>query len=101
MIPVIFMTERQRWPRPEQERRAAQEQAVKDANKEAAAVLGFLAAIGAYGGFFIPKSYGTSHRADRQPRRRAVLPSSPVLRDLRRERHLVVLQHVKNAEMPC
>jgi NNP family nitrate/nitrite transporter-like MFS transporter len=32
----------------------------KDANKEAAAVLGFSSAIGAYGGFFIPKSYGTS-----------------------------------------
>ena len=32
----------------------------KDANKEAAAVLGFSGAIGAYGGFFIPKSYGTS-----------------------------------------
>lgn len=30
------------------------------ANKEAAAVLGFSGAIGAYGGFFIPKSYGLS-----------------------------------------
>jgi NNP family nitrate/nitrite transporter-like MFS transporter len=28
--------------------------------KEASPVLGFVAAIGAYGGFFIPKSYGTS-----------------------------------------
>lgn len=58
MIPVIFLTERQRAARglgP-----AAQEQAVKDANKEGAAVLGFSSAIGAYGGFFIPKSYGTS-----------------------------------------
>jgi NNP family nitrate/nitrite transporter-like MFS transporter len=27
---------------------------------EAAAVLGFSSAIGAYGGFFIPKSYGTA-----------------------------------------
>ena len=33
---------------------------MKDANKEAAAVLGFASAIGAYGGFFIPKFYGTS-----------------------------------------
>ena len=58
MIPVIFLTERMR----EAEGRGAQaqEQAVKDANKEAAAVLGFTSAIGAYGGFFIPKSYGTS-----------------------------------------
>jgi NNP family nitrate/nitrite transporter-like MFS transporter len=33
---------------------------VKDANKEAAAVIGFTSAIAAYGAFFIPKSYGTS-----------------------------------------
>ena len=57
MIPVIFMTERQRAA---DKSAAAQEQAIKDANKEAAAVLGFSSAIGAYGGFFIPKSYGTS-----------------------------------------
>ena len=37
-----------------------QQQAVGNANKEAAAVLGFSAALAAYGGFFIPKSYGTS-----------------------------------------
>lgn len=57
MIPVIFLTERQREAGSSP---AEQEQAVKDANKEAAAVLGFSSAIGAYGGFFIPKSYGTS-----------------------------------------
>jgi NNP family nitrate/nitrite transporter-like MFS transporter len=57
MIPVIFLTERQHAAA---KNPAAQEQAVKDANKEAAAVLGFSSAIGAYGGFFIPKSYGTS-----------------------------------------
>ena len=57
MIPVIFLTERQRAAGPSP---LAREQAVKDANKEAAAVLGFSSAIGAYGGFFIPKSYGTS-----------------------------------------
>lgn len=58
MIPVIFLTDRQRAAAgrgPE-----AQEQAVRDGNKEAAAVLGFSGAIGAYGGFFIPKSYGSS-----------------------------------------
>ena len=38
----------------------AREQALKEGNKEGAAVLGFAGAIGAYGGFFIPKSYGTS-----------------------------------------
>jgi NNP family nitrate/nitrite transporter-like MFS transporter len=58
MIPVIFLTERMRDA--EGRGTEAKEQAVKDANKEAAAVLGFSSAIGAYGGFFIPKSYGTS-----------------------------------------
>jgi NNP family nitrate/nitrite transporter-like MFS transporter len=58
MIPIIFLTERQRAA--EGQGDAAREQAVRDGNKEAAAVLGFSGAIGAYGGFFIPKSYGTS-----------------------------------------
>ncbi len=58
MIPVIFMTERMKAA--EGKGAADKEQAVKDANKEAAAVLGFTSAIGAYGGFFIPKSYGSS-----------------------------------------
>jgi NNP family nitrate/nitrite transporter-like MFS transporter len=57
MIPIIFLTERLRGAKANQE---AREQAMRDANKEAAAVLGFSGAIGAYGGFFIPKSYGTS-----------------------------------------
>ena len=58
MIPVIFLTERQRAAAgkgPE-----AAEHAIRDGNKEGAAVLGFSAAIAAYGGFFIPKSYGSS-----------------------------------------
>jgi len=58
MIPVIFLTERMREAQGRGEE--AQAQAQRDANKEAAAVLGFTSAIGAYGGFFIPKSYGTS-----------------------------------------
>jgi len=58
MIPVIFMTERLKAA--EGKGAADKDQAVKDANKEAAAVLGFTSAIGAYGGFFIPKSYGSS-----------------------------------------
>ncbi|OGA22997.1 MAG: nitrate/nitrite transporter [Betaproteobacteria bacterium RIFCSPLOWO2_02_FULL_67_26] len=58
MIPVIFLTERTRDAAGKGQ--AAQEQAVRDANKEAAAVLGFTSAFAAYGGFFIPKSYGTS-----------------------------------------
>lgn len=58
MIPVIFLTERMADAKDKGP--AAKEQAIKDANKEAAAVLGFSSAIGAYGGFFIPKSYGSS-----------------------------------------
>lgn len=58
MIPVIFLTERQKEA--EGKGKAAEEQAIRDANKEAAAVLGFTAAIGAYGAFFIPKMFGTS-----------------------------------------
>jgi len=58
MIPAIFLEERQREAGGRE--RAAGEQAVRDANTEAAAVLGFSSAIGAYGGFFIPMSYGAS-----------------------------------------
>jgi len=58
MIPIIFLNERQRAAAGRG--REAEDQAVRDANKEAAAVLGFSSAIGAYGGFYIPMSYGTS-----------------------------------------
>lgn len=58
MIPVIFLTERQREAAGKGA--AAQAKAIVDANKEGAAVLGFTSAIAAYGAFFIPKSYGTS-----------------------------------------
>jgi NNP family nitrate/nitrite transporter-like MFS transporter len=58
MIPVIFLAERMREAAGKG--KEAEEQAVKDANKEAAAVLGFTSAFAAYGAFFIPKSYGTS-----------------------------------------
>ena len=58
MIPVIFMTERLREV--EGKGPDAEKQAVIDANKEGAAVLGFSSAIAAYGAFFIPRSYGTS-----------------------------------------
>jgi len=57
MIPVIFLSERQNAAGPLPGARA---QAAKDGAMEAAAVLGFASAIGAYGGFFIPKSWGTS-----------------------------------------
>lgn len=36
------------------------EERMRQAEKESAAIIGFSSAIGAYGGFFIPKSYGSS-----------------------------------------
>ncbi|CAG0948172.1 partial Nitrate/nitrite transporter NarK, partial [Anaerolineae bacterium] len=55
MIPVIFLTERQRALGA-----GGADQARREAAKESAAVLGFSSAVAAYGAFFIPKSYGTS-----------------------------------------
>ncbi|HRD95074.1 MAG TPA: MFS transporter [Rubrivivax sp.] len=57
MIPVIFSRERRSAAAATP---AAQEQAQRDANRESAAALGFASAVAAYGGFFIPKSVGTS-----------------------------------------
>ncbi len=58
MIPVIFRTQHERMSSGQPA--AVKEQALKNAGKEAAAVLGFSSAMGAYGAFFIPKSFGTS-----------------------------------------
>lgn len=58
MIPVIFLTEAMRGVSPNDE--AAVARATKEGNTLGAATLGFTAAFAAYGGFFIPKSYGTS-----------------------------------------
>lgn len=53
MVPVMFLTLRQRAL-------GATEQANIEGNREAAAVIGFISAIAAYGGFFIPRAYGMS-----------------------------------------
>ncbi|MFY0663835.1 MAG: MFS transporter [Natronospirillum sp.] len=58
MVPVIFHTLRTRALGGTQK-----VEIQKQANKEAAAVLGFISAIAAYGGFFIPMAYGTSFEA--------------------------------------
>ncbi|CAM2198309.1 nitrate:nitrite antiporter NarK [Paraburkholderia kururiensis] len=58
MIPVIFQTLKLREVNPKD--RDAVARATKEGNTEAAATLGFSAAMAAYGGFFIPKSYGSS-----------------------------------------
>jgi NNP family nitrate/nitrite transporter-like MFS transporter len=58
MIPVIFRNEHERRAAAgDAETKAA---AVRQAGIESAAVVGFSSAIGAYGGFFVPKSYGSS-----------------------------------------
>ncbi len=58
MIPIIFrsMHEKAAAGRSEEEKARASRQA----GLESAAVIGFSSAVGAYGGFFVPKSYGTS-----------------------------------------
>ncbi|RLJ38259.1 NarK family nitrate/nitrite MFS transporter [Acidovorax sp. 106] len=58
MIPVIFLTEALRGV--DKHDPAALAQANKEGNTLGAATLGFTAAMAAYGGFFIPKSYGSS-----------------------------------------
>jgi NNP family nitrate/nitrite transporter-like MFS transporter len=58
MIPVIFLTEALRGV--DRNDTTAVAQAQKEGNTLGAATLGFTAAMAAYGGFFIPKSYGSS-----------------------------------------
>jgi NNP family nitrate/nitrite transporter-like MFS transporter len=57
MISSLFVAERQRHA---DSLPSAQAAAAKEGAIEAAAALGFASAIGAYGGFFIPKSVGSS-----------------------------------------
>jgi NNP family nitrate/nitrite transporter-like MFS transporter len=58
MIPVIFMTQHKREARGQDD--ATLRRAQQEAGKESAAVLGFAGALGAYGGFFIPKTFGSA-----------------------------------------
>jgi NNP family nitrate/nitrite transporter-like MFS transporter len=58
MIPVIFLNQSLRGV--DRFDREAVARATREGNTEGAATLGFTAAFAAYGGFFIPKSYGTS-----------------------------------------
>lgn len=55
MIPSIFWQDRKKALKGQPE-----EDIRKMAERESAAVIGFSSAIGAFGAFFIPKSYGTS-----------------------------------------
>jgi NNP family nitrate/nitrite transporter-like MFS transporter len=65
MIPVIFLTQHQR--RAKGKGADAQQRVLAEAGKESAAVLGFAGAMGAYGGFFIPRSFGSSIAATGSP----------------------------------
>ncbi|VUZ27120.1 Nitrate/nitrite transporter NarK [uncultured Comamonas sp.] len=65
MIPVIFLTQKLRAVAGRDD--AAKAQAIKEGNTEGAAAVGFAGALGAYGGFFIPKSYGSSIEATGGP----------------------------------
>jgi MFS transporter, NNP family, nitrate/nitrite transporter len=65
MIPVIFSVQHEKEAALRGTATKAETQ--NAAAKEAAAVLGFSSAIGAYGGFFIPKSFGTSITATGGP----------------------------------
>jgi len=58
MIPVIFLSQAMRGV--DTRDAAAVARANKEGNTLGAATLGFTAAFAAYGGFFIPKSYGSS-----------------------------------------
>ena len=66
MIPAIFLALKQSelGAHPSEQ---AQAHALKEGNTEGAAALGFAGALGAYGGFFIPKSYGSSIAATGGP----------------------------------
>src|SRR5690606_30134073 len=65
MIPTIFNTLASR--RHPGQTAADQVRAATEGSKESAAVLGFSGAMGAYGGFFIPKSFGTSFELTGSP----------------------------------
>lgn len=57
MIPAVYVGQRQRAAGRQP---AAREQAARAGEHEAAAAIGFAAAIGAFGGFFVPKALGSS-----------------------------------------
>ena len=58
MIPIIFRTLHERWNAKGTD--VQKTASTRQAGIESAAVIGFSSALAAYGGFFIPKSYGTS-----------------------------------------
>jgi NNP family nitrate/nitrite transporter-like MFS transporter len=65
MIPVIFRRESMRKVAAEDP--AAHQRAMEIARRESAAVLGFTSAVGACGGYLIPRSFGASIHATGSP----------------------------------
>lgn len=65
MIPVIFLNQKLAAVPAGDDAREAQ--AIREGNTEGAAAVGFAGALGAYGGFFIPKSFGSSIAATGGP----------------------------------
>jgi NNP family nitrate/nitrite transporter-like MFS transporter len=65
MIPFIFRTERERESEGQGE--GVRAEAIRQGLKESAFVLGFAGAIAAYGGFIIPRAYGSSIEATGGP----------------------------------
>ncbi|MGK3983337.1 MFS transporter [Sorangium sp. So ce136] len=61
MVPVLFRRDHLRAAQGRGE--AARVEALNTARRQSAAVLGFTSAIGALGGFFIPRSFGASIKA--------------------------------------
>ncbi|MBV8046142.1 MAG: NarK family nitrate/nitrite MFS transporter [Paludibacterium sp.] len=59
MIPTLFVNHCQQTAAKDE---ASQRQARQDGVKESAAAAGFISAIGAYGGYFIPQSFGLSEK---------------------------------------
>ncbi len=57
MIPVVFVADRRRAFAGQAD---AAQRALREGTLESAASLGFASAIAAFGGFFIPKAYGTA-----------------------------------------
>jgi NNP family nitrate/nitrite transporter-like MFS transporter len=64
MIPIIYITENNKLVEKGEQ---TQTQAINNANRESGVVVGITSAFGAYGAFFIPKSYGTSIRLTGEP----------------------------------
>ena len=60
MIPVIFRVDRERAYAEREGSPVSPAVIHREAEREAAAVIGFTSAIAAYGAFFIPKSFGSS-----------------------------------------